>query len=132
MLAAPVVRALAAELALKAIAIKTTGTHKRGHDLLELYNDALDHKTKTAIEQQRKGVVERVVQGSVQSILDTHKDDFTASRYVGEIPPDSKPTFAYGADLDVALHDLIAVFEELPASNHRANPAATVGSGIAN
>ena len=57
-----VVRALAAELALKAIAIKTTGTHKRGHDLLKLF-DALDQKTQTAIEQKREGVIERVVHG---------------------------------------------------------------------
>ena len=107
-------RALAAELALKAVAIKTTGAHKRGHDLLKLF-DALDQKTQTAIEQQRKGVVERVVHGSVRSILAKHKGDFTASRYVGEMPPSSKPTFAYGDDLDVALQDLIAVFEELPS-----------------
>ena len=66
MLAAPVVRALAAELALKAIAIKTTGDHKLGHDLLKLF-DALDQKTQMAIEQKRKGVVERVVHGSVRS-----------------------------------------------------------------
>ena len=116
MLAAPVVRALAAELALKAVAIKTTGAHKRGHDLLKLF-DALDQKTQTAIEQQRKGVIGRVVHGSVRSILDKHKDDFIASRYVGEMPPGSKPTFAYGVDLDVALQDLVAaVFEELPSA----------------
>jgi len=115
MLAAPVLRALAAELALKAVAIKTTGAHKRGHDLLKLF-DALDQKTQTAVEQQRKGVVERVVHGSVRSILAKHKTDFEDSRYVGEMPPGSKPTFAYGDDLDVALQDLIAVFEELPSS----------------
>ena len=114
MLAAPVVRALAAELALKAIAVKTTGTHERGHDLLKLF-DALDQKTQTAIEQQRKDVVERAVHGSVRSILGKHKTDFEESRYVGEKPPDSKFPFAYGADLDVALQALIAVFEELPS-----------------
>ena len=117
MFAAPILRALAAELALKAVAIKTTGAHKRGHeghDLLKLF-DALDQKTQTAIEQQRKDVVERVVHGSVRSILAKHNGDFTASRYVGEMPPGSKPTFAYGADLDVAIQDLIAVFEELPS-----------------
>ena len=114
MLAAPVLRALAAELALKAVAIKTTGSHKWGHDLLKLF-DALDQKTQTAIEQQRKGVVERVVHGSVRSILAKHKTDFEDSRYVGEMPPGSKPTFAYRVDLDVALQDLIAVFEELPS-----------------
>ena len=113
MLAAPVVRALAAELALKAIAIKTTGDHQRGHDLRKLF-DALDQNTQRAIEQKRKGEIERVVHGSVRSILGKHKDDFTASRYVGEMPPGSKATFAYGVDLDVALLDLIAVFEELP------------------
>ena len=116
MLGAPVLRALAAELALKAIAIKTTGRHKRGHNLLKLF-DALDQNTQTAIEQQRKGVVKRVVHGSVRSILEKHKDDFTASRYVGEMAPGSKPTFAYGVDLDVALRDLIAVLEALPNSS---------------
>ena len=60
-------------------------------------------------------MVERVVHGSVRSILAKHKGDFTASRYVGEMPPGSKPTFAYGVDLDVALQDMIAVFEELPS-----------------
>ncbi|MDE0421825.1 MAG: HEPN domain-containing protein [Gammaproteobacteria bacterium] len=123
MLAAPVVRALAAELALKAISIKTTGDHKRGHDLLKLF-DALDQKTQLAIEQKRQGVVERIVRGSVRSILAKHKDDFTASRYVGELPPDSKPTFAYGVDLDVALQDLIAVFEELPTTAREARSAS--------
>lgn len=126
MLAAPVVRALAAELALKAIAIKTTGDHKRGHDLLKLF-DALDQETRRAIQQKRKGVIERVVHGSVRSILAKHKEDFTASRYVGEMPPGSKPTFAYGVDLDVALLDLIAVFDELPnvARGTRSAPGRT-------
>ena len=122
MLAAPVLRALAAELALKAIAIKTAGAHKRGHDLLKLF-DALDQKTQTAIEQHRKDVVERVVHGSVRSILAKHKDDFTVSRYVGEMPSGSKPTFAYGDDLDVALQDLIAVFEDLPSGSARSVPS---------
>ena len=122
MLAAPIVRALAAELALKAIAIKTTGDHMRSHDLLKLF-DALDHKTQLAIEQHRKGVVERAVHGSVRSILAKHKDDFTASRYVGEMPPGSKPTFAYGVDLDVALQDMIAAFEGLPTAVRKARSA---------
>ncbi len=121
MLAAPVVRALAAELALKAIAAKTTGEHESEHDLLKLF-DALDQKTQRAIEQKRKGVIERVVHGPVRSILAKHKDDFTASRYVGEMPPGSKLTFAYGVDLDVALQDLIAVFDELPTAARGARP----------
>ena len=95
MFTAPIVRALAAELALKAIAVKTTGMHKWEHDLLKLF-DALDQETQEAIEQQRKGVVERVVHGSVRSILGKHKTDFEESRYVGEMPPGSKPAFAYG------------------------------------
>lgn len=122
MLAAPVVRALAAELALKAIAIKTTGDHEWGHDLLKLF-DALDQDTQLTIEQKREDVVERVVHGSVRSILAKHKDDFTDSRYVGEMAPGSKPTFAYGVDLDVALQDLIAVFEELPTAARKARSA---------
>ena len=119
MLAAPVVRALAAELALKAIAIKTTGDHEWGHNLLKLF-DALDQETQLTIEQKREDVVERVVHGSVRSILAKHKDDFTDSRYVGAMAPGSKPTFAYGVDLDVALQDLIAVFEELPTATRKA------------
>ncbi len=88
---------------------------RKGGDEQQLF-DVLDQKTQTAIEQQREGVIERVVHGSVRSILNKHKDDFTASRYVGEMPPGSKPTFAYGVDLDMALQDLIAVFEQLPSA----------------
>ena len=59
----------------------------------------------------------------MRSILAKHKKDFTASRYVGEMPPGSKPSFAYGVDLDVALLDLIAVFDELPTVAHGTRPA---------
>ena len=45
----PILRALAAELALKAIASKVTGTHERGHDLLKLF-DGLDQSTRDCIE----------------------------------------------------------------------------------
>lgn len=122
LLAAPVLRALAAELALKAIAIKTTGAHKRGHDLLKLF-DALDQKTQAAVEKH-KGVIERFVHGSVRSILDKHRDDFTDSRYIGESwqPGANPPTYAYGGDLDVALQALIATFNELPNGAARSAP----------
>ena len=122
LLAAPVLRALAAELALKAISIKTTGAHKRGHDLLKLF-DALDQKTQAAIEKH-KGVIERFVHGSVRSILGKHRDDFTDSRYIGESwrPGVNPPTYAYGGDLDVALQALIATFNELPNGAARSAP----------
>ena len=116
MLAAPILRALAAELALKAITSKMTGTHERGHDLLKLF-DALDQSAQTAIEQQHKDGNAWIIHGSVRSILTSHKDDFVDSRYVGESwRPGTNPPYAYGADLDVALRALIAAFYELPAA----------------
>ena len=114
MLAAPVLRGLAAELALKAIASKVTGKHSKEHDLAKLF-DGLDQSAQTAIEQQHKDVVARAVHGSVQSILTRHKDDFRDSRYVGESwQPGTNPTYAYGADLDIAIRALIAAFGKLP------------------
>ena len=112
MLAAPILRALAAELALKAIASKMTGTHERGHDLLKLF-DGLDQSARDCIEQQAAAV--RVVRthGSVQSVLANHKADFTGWRYLGESWQGKNP---YGDDLDVALRALIAAFHELPVA----------------
>ena len=115
MLAAPVLRALAAELALKAVAIKTTGAHKRGHDLLKLF-DALDQKTQTAIgAAAARAWSSGLCMGLCGPSSPSTKATSPLRRYVGEMPPGSKPTFAYGDDLDVALQDLIAVFEELPS-----------------
>ena len=111
MLAAPILRALAAELALKAIASKMTGTHERGHDLLKLF-DGLDQSARDCIEQQDAAVHVRT-HGSVRSVLAKHKDDFTGWRYLAESWQGKN---RYGDDLDVALRALIAAFHELPAS----------------
>ena len=51
MFAASILRAFAAEVALKAIAIKATGTCSRVHDLLQLF-DELDQNARACIEQQ--------------------------------------------------------------------------------
>ena len=110
MLAAPILRALAAELALKAIASKMTGAHERGHDLLKLF-DGLKQSARDCIERQDASVRHVRTHGSVRSILASHKDDFTAWRYLGERWQGMNP---YGDDLDVALSALIAAFNELP------------------
>ena len=99
MLAAPILRALAAELALKAIASKMTGTHERGHDLLNLF-DRLDQSVRDCIEQQDAAVRHVRTHGSIRSILANHKDDFTGWRYLGESWQGKNP---YGDDLDAAL-----------------------------
>ena len=112
MLAAPILRALATELALKAIAIKTTGTYKRGHDLLGLF-DELDQSARDSIEQQDAALRHVTTHGSVRSILASHKDDFAGWRYLGE---HWQGKSRYGDDLDVALRALIAAFHELPAA----------------
>ena len=120
MLAAPILRAFAAEMALKAIAIKTAGAGTprkrptRGrHNLLQLF-DALDQSTRDCIDQQARQYDTYRTHGSVRSILASHKDDFNDFRYLGKSWRGKNP---YGDDLDVALRALIAAFNELPAAN---------------
>ena len=112
MLAAPILRALAAELALKAISSKMTGTHEREHDLLKLF-DGLDQSARDCIEQQAAAVRHVGTHGPIRSVLSNHKDDFTGWRYLGESWKGKNP---YGDDLDVALRALIAAFHELPVA----------------
>ena len=121
MLAAPILRALAAELALKAIASKMTGTHERGHDLLKLF-DGLDQSARDCIEQQAAAVRHVRTHGPIRSVLSNHKDDFTGWRYLGESWQGKNP---YGDDLDVALRALIAAFHELPVA--RSAPGQQAG-----
>ena len=111
-LAVPILRALAAELALKAIASKMTETHERGHNLLKLF-DGLDQSVRDCIERQDAAVRHVRTYGTVRSVLDNHKDDFTDWRYLGESWPGKK---RYGKDLDTALIALITAFDELPAT----------------
>ena len=93
----------------------TTGTYKRGHNLLKLF-DELDHSAQTAIEHQHKDGNGNswIIHGSVRSILTSHKDDFVNWRYLGQKwrPGMVNP---YGDDLDTALRALIAAFHG-PAS----------------
>ena len=117
MLAAPILRAFAAEMALKAIAIKTAGARMRRkrptrgrHNLLELF-DALDQSTRDCIDQQARQYDAYRTHGSVRSVLASHKDDFNDFRFLGESWRGKNP---YGDDLDVALCALIAAFHELP------------------
>ena len=112
LLAAPILRALAAELVLKAIAAKTTGAYQRGHDLLKLF-DQLDQSAIGSIERRHRTSSHVPTLGSVRSILASHRDDFVDFRYLGERWKGQNP---YGADLDSVLRVLIAVARELPPS----------------
>ena len=110
MFAASILRAFAAEVALKAIAIKATGTCSRVHDLLQLF-DELDQNARACIEQQGAPLRE-YRWDSMRSILADHKGDFMNWRYyVGE----QQGMNPCGDDMDVALRALIAAFHELPA-----------------
>ena len=81
MLAGPILRALAAELALKAIASKTTGSYPRGLDLLKLF-DGLERSARDSIDQQDAATQHVLTYGSVPSILAKHKNDFIDFRCI--------------------------------------------------
>ena len=77
----PILRALAAEIALKVISFKRSGTHLKTHDLRELY-DNLDVGTRSLIEQtvkEQEGVWDKI-----EDILTAHRNDFVDWRYIGE------------------------------------------------
>lgn len=100
----PILRALAAELSLKAISFKRSGAFGRSHDLRALYV-ALDNDIRNRIE--RKAAAKRI--DSIQSILKKHKDDFVGWRYAWE----DKALNTNPNDLDEAVEILMAVYEEL-------------------
>ena len=100
----PILRALAAELSLKAISIKRSGAFKRTHDLRALY-DALDDDTRNRIEQ--KAAAKRI--DPVQGTLTKHRADFVDWRYAGE----DKPLNTNPSDLDEAVGVLMAVYDEV-------------------
>ena len=87
----PILRALAAELSLKAISIKRSGAFKRTHNLRALY-DALDDDTRNRIEQKAAAKWMDPVQGT----LTKHRDDFVDWRYAGQ----DKPLNTNPSDLD--------------------------------
>ena len=92
-------RALAVELTLKALAFRRTGKFKGIHDLLELYDD-LDTDTQALISKIKDvhGVV------PVRCILEKHKDDFVAWRYLD---------LRDGNNLQVQLKDLVRALDVL-------------------
>ena len=103
MLATPVLRALGAELALKAIASKMTGSHARGHDLLKLF-DGLGQDARDRIEQQ---------DASARGRLGSHKDDFIDYRYLGETWQKGMNPYRDNLEFDATLRALITAFNEL-------------------
>ena len=103
----PILRALAAELALKAISFKRSGTFKKIHNLRALY-DLLDDDTRNRIEQ--KAAAKRM--DPVCDVLEKHKTDFVDWRYAGE----DKLLNANPSDLDEAVGVLMAVYEEIEPS----------------
>ncbi len=106
----PILRALAAELALKAISFKRSGSFRRWHDLRDLYDD-LDDDTRNLIEQKAKGhqgtKAHRV--DPVHVTLASHRRDFVDWRYAGE----HKPLNTNPSDLDDAVDILMAVYGNL-------------------
>ena len=100
----PILRALAAELSLKAISIMRSGAFRKTHDLRALY-DALDDDTRKRIE--RKAAAKWM--DSVQSTLTKHRDDFVDWRYAGE----DKPLNTDPSDLDEAVGILMVVYDEV-------------------
>ena len=108
-IAAPILRALAVELALKAISIKSAGTCLRSHNLVELF-DELDEDMRSRIDRRGESILLHSTCPSIRSILANHQNDFTSWRYLGENPRDLAPS---GKDLHAALDTLIATYEEI-------------------
>ena len=100
-------RALATELLLKAMAFKKAGRYRKdrdGHDLLILFND-LDSDTKKIVTPQAssQGIA------PLEQILEKHKDDFTEWRHIVE----NDGGTAGFLDLDKAFLVLIAVYRQM-------------------
>ena len=96
-----ILRALAAEIVLKALCFKRTGRYKRIHDLHRLFR-SLDSKTKAIITklENSHGIA------PVEKILKKHKHDFLEWRYLindGNLQVDF-------LDLDNALRILLVVY----------------------
>ena len=99
-----VLRALAVELTLKALALKRTGRCKKIHDLLKLY-DSLGTDTQAIISRRKEGTHEGV---SVRRILEKHKNDFVDWRY--PLPRDGDKMHVKFSDIRLALDVLLLVY----------------------
>ncbi|MXX16509.1 MAG: hypothetical protein F4Z52_04645 [Gammaproteobacteria bacterium] len=98
-----VLRGLAAECLLKAIAFARSGRYDRGHNLSALY-EALDGETRGFIEKtaDSHGIA------SPKRVLKRHRDDFVAWRY-----PTGEEQHSDLLDLDRTLSVLDAVYRQI-------------------
>ena len=100
-----VLRALAVELTLKALAFKRTGKYRRTHDLLKLY-DELDTDTQAIIS--KIGDIHGVA--PVRRILKKHKNDFVDCRYLQDMQ-DGDNLHVDLPDIGRAMDVLFLVYE---------------------
>lgn len=100
-----VLRALAVELTLKALAFRRTGKFKKIHNLLELYDD-LGTDTQAIISKIENihGIA------PVKRILEKHKNDFVDWRYLTDMQ-DGGNMHADFPDIGRALDVLLLVSE---------------------
>ena len=101
-----VLRALAVELTLKALAFRVTGNFKKIHNLLELYDD-LGTDTQAIISKVENihGIA------PVRRILEKHKNDFIDWRYLTDMQQDGGNMHADFTDIGQALDVLLLVSE---------------------
>lgn len=97
-----ILRALATECALKALAAKSTGKYRRdklGHDLSTLYDDLTPE-----VKELVASITEALGVASPVTILEKHRGDFVEWRYP---PADGRVLSANFTDLQRALEVLI-------------------------
>lgn len=100
-----ILRALATECALKALAMKSTGKYrhdKQGHDLSILYDD-LTPEVKELVES----IAEALGVASPKAILEKHRGDFVDWRYPSD---DGRVLSANFTDLQRALEVVMETF----------------------
>ena len=102
-LSTAILRALAMEVALKALSLKRTGKYKKEHDLLVLFND-LDSSTR----EITFSLEEKYEVASLKDILDRHKDVFLDWRYAME---ESRELKVGLLDMEKALGILIDTYD---------------------
>ena len=95
-----ILRALAAECALKALSVKSTGDYVRCHDLLKLY-DNLTQDVQVLVDS----IAEAQGVASLKTIMAQHRGDFVDWRYSSG---DGRILSANFTDLQRALEVLIA------------------------
>ena len=104
-----VLRALAVELTLKALAFRRTGKFKKIHDLLKLY-DSLGTDTQEIISKI-EGLNGINGVAPVRGILEKHKNDFVDWRYLINMH-DGDKMHAQLSDIGQALDVLLLVYSD--------------------